>query len=59
MALLENKLVTEIFIERAKDRGNTGNVYKGRVVKVLPGMQAAFVDIGLREIRLPLRRRRL
>ena len=47
MALLENKLVTEIFIERAKDRGNTGNVYKGRVVKVLPGMQAAFVDIGL------------
>ena len=47
VALLENKLVTEIFIERAKDRGNTGNVYKGRVVKVLPGMQAAFVDIGL------------
>jgi ribonuclease G len=47
VALLENKLVTEIFIERAKDRGNTGNIYKGRVVKVLPGMQAAFVDIGL------------
>lgn len=47
VALLENKLVTEIYIERAKDRGNTGNVYKGRVVKVLPGMQAAFVDIGL------------
>ncbi|MGA2192302.1 MAG: Rne/Rng family ribonuclease, partial [Nitrospirota bacterium] len=47
VALLENKLVTEIFIERQKDRGNTGNVYKGRVVKVLPGMQAAFVDIGL------------
>ncbi len=47
VALLENKLVTEIFIERAKDRGNTGNVYKGRVMKVLPGMQAAFVDIGL------------
>jgi ribonuclease G len=47
VALLENKLVTEIFVERAKDRGNSGNVYKGRVVKVLPGMQAAFVDIGL------------
>ncbi len=47
VALLENKLVTEIYIERAKDRGNTGNVYKGRVVKVLPGMQASFVDIGL------------
>jgi ribonuclease G len=47
VALLENKLVTELFIGRAKDRGNTGNVYKGRVVKVLPGMQAAFVDIGL------------
>ena len=47
VALLENKLVTEIFFERAKERGNTGNVYKGRVVKVLPGMQAAFVDIGL------------
>src|SRR5512135_929871 len=47
VALLENKLVTEIYIERVKDRGNTGNVYKGRVVKVLPGMQAAFVDIGL------------
>jgi len=47
VALLENKLVTEIYIERAKDRGNSGNVYKGRVVKVLPGMQAAFVDIGL------------
>jgi ribonuclease G len=47
VALLENKLVTELYIERTKDRGNTGNVYKGRVVKVLPGMQAAFVDIGL------------
>src|SRR5512135_1160267 len=47
VALLENKLVTEIFVERSKDRGNSGNVYKGRVVKVLPGMQAAFVDIGL------------
>ncbi len=47
VALLENGLVTEIFIDRKKDRGIAGNVYKGRVVKVLPGMQAAFIDIGL------------
>jgi ribonuclease G len=47
VALLENGLVTEIFIDRKKDRGVAGNVYKGRVMKVLPGMQAAFVDIGL------------
>src|SRR5512147_38644 len=46
-ALLENGLVTEIYIDRKKDRGIAGNVYKGRVMKVLPGMQAAFVDIGL------------
>jgi len=47
VALTENGLVTEIFIDRKKDRGIAGNVYKGRVMKVLPGMQAAFVDIGL------------
>ena len=47
VALLENSLVTEIYIDRKKDRGIVGNVYKGRVMKVLPGMQAAFVDIGL------------
>lgn len=47
VALLENGLVTEIFIDRKKDRGIAGNVYKGRVVKVLPGMQASFIDIGL------------
>lgn len=47
VALLENGLVTEIYIDRKKDRGMAGNVYKGRVMKVLPGMQAAFVDIGL------------
>ncbi len=47
VALLENGLVTEIYIDRRKDRGIAGNVYKGRVMKVLPGMQAAFVDIGL------------
>ncbi|HZR47615.1 MAG TPA: Rne/Rng family ribonuclease [Candidatus Manganitrophaceae bacterium] len=45
VALLENKIVTELYFDRKKDRGIVGNVYKGKVVKVLPGMQAAFVDI--------------
>jgi len=47
VALLENGKTAELFIERAKDRGLVGNIYKGRVVRVLPGMQAAFVDVGL------------
>ncbi len=47
VALLEDRLLTEIYIERTKDRGIIGNIYKGKVIKVLPGMQAAFVDIGL------------
>lgn len=47
VALLENRLVTEFYIERSRDRGSRGNVYKGKVINVLPGMQAAFVDIGL------------
>ncbi len=46
LAILENKKVTEIFIERPAINKVVGNVYKGRVVNVLPGMQAAFVDIG-------------
>ncbi len=46
-ALLENGALQEIFIERASRRGIVGNVYKGRVSRVLPGMQAAFVDAGL------------
>jgi len=46
VAILENRVVTEIAIERAKDRGISGNIYKGRVSRVLPGMQAAFIDIG-------------
>lgn len=45
VALLENRHVAEISVDRAKDRGITGNIYKGKVVRVLPGMQAAFVDI--------------
>ncbi|MEK6546217.1 MAG: Rne/Rng family ribonuclease, partial [Nitrospinota bacterium] len=47
VALLENGVVSELYIERKKDEGIVGNVYKGRVVKILPGMQVAFVDIGL------------
>lgn len=47
VALLEDRVLSELYIERAKDRGIVGNIYKGKVVKVLPGMQAAFVDIGL------------
>jgi ribonuclease G len=47
VALIENGQVTELYIERSSDKGISGNIYKGRVVRVLPGMQAAFVDIGL------------
>ncbi len=47
VARLENGVVAELFIERAREQGVVGNIYKGRVVRVLPGMQAAFVDIGL------------
>ena len=47
VAILEEDQVTEIFIERERQRGIVGNVYKGRVSKVLPGMQSAFIDIGL------------
>jgi ribonuclease G len=47
VALLEDRVLSELYIERTKDRGIMGNIYKGRVVKVLPGMQSAFVDIGL------------
>src|SRR5512134_2247210 len=46
-ALLENGVLQELHIERASRRGLTGNLYKGRVSRVLPGMQAAFIDIGL------------
>ncbi|RMF85563.1 MAG: Rne/Rng family ribonuclease [Nitrospinota bacterium] len=49
VGLLENGVLAELYIERAKDRGIVGNIYKGKVTKVLPGMQAAFVDIGLRK----------
>ena len=47
VALLEDGLVSELFIEREAHRGVVGNIYKGRVTRVLPGMQSAFVDLGL------------
>jgi len=47
VALIENGTVSELYIERSRERSIAGNIYKGRVVRVLPGMQAAFVDIGL------------
>src|SRR5437870_10981973 len=47
VAILEDDLVAEIFVERERHRGVVGNVYKGRVSKVLPGMQSSFIDIGL------------
>lgn len=46
IALVENGTVVEYHVERALSEGIMGNIYKGRVVRVLPGMQAAFVDIG-------------
>lgn len=46
-AVLENKVVTELYVDRVKKKDFVGDIYKGKVVKVLPGMQAAFLDIGL------------
>ena len=47
VALLEGGQVVEFYIERKRDASLVGNIYKGKVVKILPGMQSAFVDIGL------------
>ncbi|RMF75930.1 MAG: Rne/Rng family ribonuclease, partial [Alphaproteobacteria bacterium] len=47
VALLESGHIAELYIERRRERGIVGNIYKGKVIRVLPGMQAAFVDIGL------------
>ena len=47
MALVENGMLQEVWLERASHRGYIGNIYKGAVSRVLPGLQAAFVDIGL------------
>ena len=47
VALLENGTIVELYIDRGDDSDIAGNIYKGKVLRVLPGMQAAFVDIGL------------
>src|SRR5512132_2811829 len=47
VAVLEDGRVAELQVERRRQRGVVGNIYKGRVTRVLPGMQSAFVDIGL------------
>lgn len=47
VAVVENGMLQEVYIERASRRGIVGNIYKGKVVRVLPGMEAAFVDVGL------------
>ena len=47
VAVVENGMLQEVLVERTSRRGYVGNIYKGRVLRVMPGMQAAFVDIGL------------
>jgi len=47
VAVLENRVVTELFVDRPRKKDFVGDIYKGKVIKVLPGMQAAFIDIGL------------
>ena len=47
VAFVENGVLQEVQVERALKRGLVGNIYKGKVVRILPGMQAAFVDVGL------------
>jgi len=47
VAVVENGAVQELHVERALERGRVGNIYTGRVARVLPGMQSAFIDIGL------------
>ena len=47
VALLEDGEISEFYVDRGDDSDIAGNIYKGRVLRVLPGMQAAFVNIGL------------
>jgi len=47
VAVIEDGLLGELYIERKRDRGIAGNIYKGKVERILPGMQAAFVNLGL------------
>lgn len=47
VAILENGVLQEVYIERSQNKGLVGNIYKGRVCRVLPGMEAAFVEVGM------------
>jgi len=47
VAVVENSILQELYLERNNKRGIVGNIYQGKVARILPGMQAAFVDIGL------------
>ena len=47
IALMENGVLKEFYIDRPEQKGLIGNIYLGRVVRVLPGIDAAFIDIGL------------
>ncbi|PJA79275.1 MAG: Rne/Rng family ribonuclease, partial [Nitrospirae bacterium CG_4_9_14_3_um_filter_51_5] len=47
VAVFDNRVVTELYVDRPRKKDFVGDIYKGKVIKVLPGMQAAFVDIGL------------
>ncbi|MFW6011023.1 MAG: Rne/Rng family ribonuclease [Desulfosalsimonas sp.] len=49
VALLENGVLAEIYVDRQDESNIAGNIYKGRIQRVLPGMQAAFVDVGLKQ----------
>ena len=57
VAVVENGMLQELHIERGSQRGVVGNIYKGKVQRVMPGMQAAFVDIGPGSRGLPARQR--
>ncbi len=57
VAVVENGMLQEVHIERALRRGYVGNIYKGRVSRVMPGMQAAFVEVGSGARRVPARER--
>lgn len=49
VALLEDGTIVELYVDRSDESNVAGNIYKGRIQRVLPGMQAAFVDIGLNQ----------
>ena len=56
VALVENGALQEMHIERSLERGLVGNIYSGKVARVLPGMQSAFIDIGIPNPKTTIRR---